>query len=111
MNQDVGKCTNFSSCKLAYRNEQITSVTKGFRCPECGSALEPLGPKKQAPYLLYALGGVGAVLLVAIGAIFWTLKRDHSVIKVVDAPPAATVEPFFSPPATIPEPSFHRCKR
>jgi outer membrane protein OmpA-like peptidoglycan-associated protein len=100
MNQDVGKCTNFSSCKLAYRNEQITSVTKGFRCPECGSPLEPLSRKKQAPYLLYALAGVGAVLLVAIGAIFWTFKREQSLAKVVDAPSAASAEPFLSPTPT-----------
>jgi outer membrane protein OmpA-like peptidoglycan-associated protein len=100
MKQDVGKCTNFSSCKLAYRNEQIRSVTKGFRCPECGSPLEPLGRKKEAPYLLYALAGVGAVMLVAIGAIFWTLKREQSPGKVVDASSAGSAEPFLSPSPT-----------
>ena len=99
MKQDVGKCTNFSSCKLAYRNEQIRSVTKGFRCPECGSPLEPLGRKKQAYYLLYAFAGVGAVLLVAIGAIFWTFKRQQSLGKVVDASSAVSAEPFLSPTA------------
>jgi outer membrane protein OmpA-like peptidoglycan-associated protein len=106
MRQNVGKCTNFSSCKLAYRNEQITTITKDFRCPECGSPLEPLRPKKQAPYLLYALAGVGAVLLLAIGAIFWTFKRDQSPITVVQALPTATPEPSSSPPPTAtPEPS------
>jgi outer membrane protein OmpA-like peptidoglycan-associated protein len=100
MKQDLGKCTNFSSCKLAYRNEQIRSVTKGFRCPECGSPLEPLGLKKQAPYLLYALTGVGTVLLVAIGAIFWTFQRPPSLGKVVDASSAASAERFLSPTPT-----------
>jgi outer membrane protein OmpA-like peptidoglycan-associated protein len=104
MKQDVGKCTNFSSCKLAYRNEQIRSVTKGFRCPECGSPLESLGGQKQAPYLLYALVGVGAVLMVAIGAIFWTFKTEQSRAKVVDASPPGTSEPSPSPTAS-PEPS------
>jgi outer membrane protein OmpA-like peptidoglycan-associated protein len=106
MKQDVGKCTNFSGCKLAYRNEQIRSVTKEFRCPECGSPLEPLGRRKQAPYLLYALAGVGAVLLLAIGAIIWTFRPGQSPGKVVYASPAARAEPFLSPtPTEIPNPS------
>ena len=46
MAQRIGKCTNYSGCKLAYRNEKITVVTKEFRCPECGSPLESLGPKR-----------------------------------------------------------------
>jgi ABC transport system ATP-binding/permease protein len=83
---------------LAYRNEQIKTVKKDFCCPECGSPLEPLSPKKQMPYLLYALAGAGAVLLLAIGAILWTFKWDHSLISVVQAPPSATPEPFFSTP-------------
>jgi outer membrane protein OmpA-like peptidoglycan-associated protein len=106
MKQDVGKCTNFSSCKLAYRNEQIRSVTKGFRCPECGSPLEPIGRQKQAPYLLYALAGVGAVLLVAIGAILWTFRTEQSHGKVVDGPSPGSAEPSLSPTPTVtPDPS------
>jgi outer membrane protein OmpA-like peptidoglycan-associated protein len=106
MRQRVGKCTNFSSCKLAYRNEQITTVTKDFRCPECGLPLEPVSPKKQTPYLLYTSAGVGAVLLLAIGAILWTFKWDHSLVSVVQAPPSATPEPLFSTPLPTATPEF-----
>jgi len=102
MRQRVGKCTNYSSCQLAFRNEKITVVTKDFRCPECGSPLEPLSPKKQTPYLLYVLAGVGAVLLLAIGAILWTFTQHHPPIPVVQTPPTATPEPLLSiPPPTV----------
>src|SRR5689334_2243429 len=102
MAQRVGKCTNYSGCKLAYRNEKITVVTKDFRCPECGSPLEPVGPKKTAPYTLYVLIGVGAVLLFAVGAIIWTLTSSpHSRVVLVQESPTPTV----TPSATTPEPT------
>jgi outer membrane protein OmpA-like peptidoglycan-associated protein len=120
MAQRVGKCTNYSGCKLAYRNEKITVVTKDFRCPECGSPLEPVGPKKGAPYTLYVLIGVGAVLLFAVGAIIWTLTnspRPHVMLvqespapvatPTVAAPtptPSAVAAAPETPPATTPEP-------
>jgi len=34
MTKRIGKCTNYSSCKLAYQNEQINVVSKEFRCPD-----------------------------------------------------------------------------
>ena len=74
MAQRIGKCTNYSGCKLAYRNEKITVVTKDFRCPECGSPLEPVGPKRGVSPVLVLSIGVAAVLILAIGAILWTLS-------------------------------------
>ena len=68
-----GRCTNYSGCKLAYRNEEIRVVTKDFRCPECGSPLEPFDYGRQR-LGLHLLGiGVVAVLLFAVAAIVWTL--------------------------------------
>jgi YARHG domain len=66
MIQRIGKCTNYSGCKLAYRNEKCTVVTKEFRCPECGLPLESVDSKKEAPFMLYAVGGTVAVLLLAV---------------------------------------------
>lgn len=106
MAQRVGKCTNYSGCKLAYRNEKITVVTKDFRCPECGSPLEPVGPKKGTPYTLYVLIGVGAVLVFAVGAIIWTLTnspRPHVVL--VQESPTPAVTPTAAAPTPVLTPS------
>ncbi|MBV8140932.1 MAG: hypothetical protein JOZ60_02685 [Verrucomicrobia bacterium] len=73
MAQRIGKCTNYSGCKLAYRNEKITVVTKEFRCPECGSPLESLGPKRTVSPTLILSIGVAIVLLLAVGAILWAI--------------------------------------
>jgi hypothetical protein len=85
MAQRIGKCTNYSGCKLAYRNEKITVVTKEFRCPECGSPLESLGPKRGLSPTLVLSIGVAIVLLLAVGAILWTLgnssKRQTDVVE------------------------------
>ena len=117
MAQRVGKCTNYSGCKLAYRNEKITVVTKDFRCPECGSALEPIGPPKRSSYTLIISICVAAVLLLAIGAILWTLsapqKRHPVVVELTGTPtPMATTvetpEPTPTPtpiPTPIPSPT------
>jgi outer membrane protein OmpA-like peptidoglycan-associated protein len=111
MAQRIGKCTNYSGCKLAYRNEKITVVTKEFRCPECGSPLESLGPKRSlSPTLILSIG-VGIVLLLAIGAILWTLgnsaKRQTEVVELSPTPsptPVATPTPTPVPTPT-PTPS------
>ena len=113
MAQRVGKCTNYSGCKLAYRNEKITVVTKDFRCPECGSALEPIGPPKRSSYTLIISICVAAVLLLAIGAILWTLsapqKRHPVVVELTGTPtPMATTVETPEPTATptpIPTPT------
>ena len=108
MAQQIGKCTNYSGCKLAYRNEQIIVVTKEFRCPECGSPLEPVGRKKDLTWVLFVIIGVVAVLLLAIGAIFWTFTHGRVRGGVVDEPtptPIATPLPTVTPePTVIPTP-------
>jgi outer membrane protein OmpA-like peptidoglycan-associated protein len=115
MAQRIGKCTNYSGCKLAYRNEKITVVTKEFRCPECGSPLEPVGPKRSlSPTLILSIG-VAIVLLLAVGAILWTLggspKRQTEVVELSPTPsptPPPTPTPTPSPtstPTPIPSPS------
>ncbi|MBV9999810.1 MAG: YARHG domain-containing protein [Verrucomicrobia bacterium] len=78
MIERVGKCTNYSGCKLAYRNEKCTVGSKAFRCPECGLALEPAGSEKAAPHLLYIMGGSAAVVLLAASAVACTLWNPAS---------------------------------
>jgi outer membrane protein OmpA-like peptidoglycan-associated protein len=113
MAQRIGKCTNYSGCKLAYRNEKITVVTKEFRCPECGSPLESLGPKRGlSPTLILSIG-VAIVLLLAVGAILWTLgnssKRQTEVVELSPTPsptPAPTSTPAATPtPTETPSPT------
>jgi outer membrane protein OmpA-like peptidoglycan-associated protein len=117
MAQRIGKCTNYSGCKLAYRNEKIAVVTKEFRCPECGSPLESLGPKRSLSPTLVLSIGVAIVLLLAVGAILWTLgnsaKRPTEVVELSPTPtpsPTPTLTPSPTPtPSPIstptPEPS------
>src|SRR5271157_547704 len=91
MAQRIGKCTNFSGCKLAYRNEKITVVTKDFRCPECGSPLESLGPRRTVSPILVLSIGVATVLILAIAAILWTLSNSPKrVTEVVELTPTPT---------------------
>jgi outer membrane protein OmpA-like peptidoglycan-associated protein len=111
MAQTVGKCTNYSGCTLAYRNEKIVVVTKDFHCPECGSQLETIGPKEKPSYLWIVFACVGAVLLLAIGAIIWTLlsppQRHAKGPLELPPTPAPTVAPTPTPvptPAPTPTP-------
>ncbi len=107
MAQRIGKCTNYSGCKLAYRNEKITVVTKEFRCPECGSPLESLGPKRSLSPTLVLSIGVAIVLLLAVGAILWTLgsspKRRTEVVEF-RRPRSPSPTPTLTPSPT-PTPS------
>ena len=111
MAQTVGKCTNYSGCTLAYRNEKIVVVTKDFHCPECGSQLETIGPKEKPSYLWIVFTCVGAVLLLAIGAVIWTLlsppQRHAKGTLELPPTPAPTVAPTPTPvptPASTPTP-------
>jgi hypothetical protein len=113
MAQRIGKCTNYSGCKLAYRNEKITVVTKDFRCPECGSPLETLGPKRTVSPVLVLSIGVATVLILAVAAILWTLSSSRSrVTQVVELTPTPTPAPTDTPtppptptPASTPTPN------
>jgi outer membrane protein OmpA-like peptidoglycan-associated protein len=103
MTQRIGKCTNYSGCKLAYRNEKITVVTKEFRCPECGSALESLGPKRNLSPTLILTIGVAIVLLLAVGAVLWTLgssSRSHTEVLLESPTPSPTPAPTSTPTPT-----------
>jgi outer membrane protein OmpA-like peptidoglycan-associated protein len=103
MTQRIGKCTNYSGCKLAYRNEKITVVTKEFRCPECGSALESLGPKRNLSPTLILTIGVAIVLLLAVGAVLWTLgssSRSHTEVVLESPTPSPTPAPTSTPTPT-----------
>ena len=111
MAQTVGKCTNYSNCTLAYRNEKIVVVTKDFHCPECGSQHETIGPKEKPSYLWIVFACVGAVLLLAIGAVIWTLlsppQRHAKGTLELPPTPAPTVAPTPTPaptPASTPTP-------
>jgi outer membrane protein OmpA-like peptidoglycan-associated protein len=108
MAQRIGKCTNYSGCKLAYRNEKITVVTKDFRCPECGSPLESVGPKRTVSPILVLSIGVATVLILAIAAILWTLSSSPKrVTEVVELTPTSTSTPTPAPTATpTPTPSL-----
>jgi outer membrane protein OmpA-like peptidoglycan-associated protein len=109
MAQRVGKCTNYSGCKLAYRNEKITVVTKEFRCPECGSPLESIAPRRTLSPILILSIGVATVLLLAIGAILWTLggsaKRQDVVIQEATPTPTPQPTPTPAPVETPPTPT------
>ncbi|MBV8101774.1 MAG: OmpA family protein [Verrucomicrobia bacterium] len=101
MAKRIGKCTNYSGCKLAYRNEQINVVTKEFRCPECGSPLEPVGRKKDSSLATFLIAGVAVVLLLAIGAIVWTLMRAPSGrVLIVSSTPTPVQSPTPTPTPT-----------
>ncbi len=103
MAQRIGKCTNYSGCKLAYRNEKIVVVTKDFRCPECGSPLESVGPKRTISPVLVLSIGVATVLILAIAAILWTLSSSRKpVTQVVELSPTPTPTPV---PTAAPTPT------
>ncbi|MBV9876254.1 MAG: hypothetical protein JO025_16115 [Verrucomicrobia bacterium] len=111
MAKRIGKCTNYSGCKLAYRNEQINVVTKEFRCPECGSPLEPVGPKRDSPLMAIVIISVAVVLVLAVGAIVWTLMRPGSrtttIVQLSPTPsPVETPTPTPTPsPTATPTPT------
>ena len=112
-----GRCTNYSGCKLAYRKEEIQIVTMEFCCPECGSPLEPLVPKKRVPFAAIASIAVAMLLLLFTSATLWILAGSHrGVVVPTDPAPTATPAPvstpadFFPPipestPNATPEPS------
>jgi outer membrane protein OmpA-like peptidoglycan-associated protein len=111
MAQRIGKCTNYSGCKLAYRNEKITVVTKEFRCPECGSPLESIAPRRTLSPILVLSIGVATVLLLAVGAILWTFwGTTRPPVPIVPEPtstptPEPTATPTPTPVETPPTPS------
>jgi outer membrane protein OmpA-like peptidoglycan-associated protein len=104
MAQRVGKCTNYSGCKLAYRKEEIKVVTKGFHCPECGSSLEPGGPKEGTSLISAISIGGAALLLLTTGVIVCALanspKRRVVLGDPMSTPTLTPVTPPTPPPIT-----------
>lgn len=109
MAKRIGKCTNYSGCKLAYRNEQINVVTKEFRCPECGSPLEPVGQKRDSSLPTVLIVGVAAVLLLAIIAIVWVMMSSShggKIVTISTPTPVQTPTPTPTPtPTQAPTPT------
>jgi outer membrane protein OmpA-like peptidoglycan-associated protein len=106
MARRVGKCTNYSGCKLAYRNEKISAETKDFRCPECGDRLESIEPRKRSSSTLVVGMGVAAILLAA-GVILWNMRApgdgQHELI-VVQTPTPTAAPTLVSTPTLSPTP-------
>ncbi|HEY5893234.1 MAG TPA: OmpA family protein [Chthoniobacterales bacterium] len=97
----IGKCTNYSGCKLAYRNEKISVVTKDFRCPECGSPLESIDAPKSSSLIWVVAGGVFIFLLLAIFAVVWTLFRPKPKPRLPSPSPTPIVTPTAVPSPTV----------
>lgn len=95
----IGKCTNYSGCKLAYRNEKISVVAKDFRCPECGSPLESLDAAKRSP-LIWVVAAVVVFLLLAIFAVVWALFRQKPEPRLPALAATPIVTPAVNPPPT-----------
>jgi len=111
----TGKCTNYSGCKLAYRNERITVITKNFVCPECGSPLEKVSGRPRSSGVWLLALGVLIVLGVAIAVVLrtrWEVSMYPSPEVVVASPtptppptPAPTPVPTPTPPPPTPPPA------
>lgn len=102
----TGKCTNYTKCTIAYRNQPL-DVSGDFVCPECGQPLHEIGQaKKAAPKQVPMIAG-GVVLLIVLVSVFFIARRPskHSEQPTVMATPEsvpATPEP--APPSTTPLP-------
>jgi outer membrane protein OmpA-like peptidoglycan-associated protein len=102
----TGKCTNYTKCTIAYRNQPIP-VSGDFVCPECGQPLHEIGQaKKPAPKLVPIIAG-GAALLIALIIIFSIARRPSKPLKqptVIVTPETAPATPEQAPPSTVPLP-------
>jgi outer membrane protein OmpA-like peptidoglycan-associated protein len=104
MAETTGKCTNFASCTLAYRNEPIP-YTGNPVCPECGQPLTTRAASKGPSPTLLIAGGAGALILLA-GGLYFAFSRPKTPpapIKIVEHTEDATPAP--SAPAPEPEPA------
>src|SRR5688572_2798836 len=98
----TGKCSNYTKCTIAYRNEPISGGAT-FACPECGQPLTEIssgsGTAKK-PNLL--IGGAVAGVVVLGLAIFFLGKGS----KEPTPEPTATAEVSTPEPTPAqPEPS------
>src|SRR5271165_368316 len=119
MTQRIGTCTNYSVCKLANQNEKISVATNDFRCPECGSPLEPVGRKKDSSLTTVLILGVAIVLLLTIGANLINSRRlnrsqeivtesqEIAALSVQSDPPGASILLDGKPPQAPPNTFTH----
>jgi len=108
MSERTGKCTNYTTCTVAYRNQPI-AVAGEFVCPECGVPLQEIGGAKRPglPAKTWAIiGSVGALVLIL--ALVFTLSRDGDEGATTKNPPPAedtTPTPLSTPaPVVTPQP-------
>jgi len=100
MAETFGKCTNFASCTLAYRNEPI-AYSGNPVCPECGQPLKTgAGGKGPSPMLLI-VGAVGLILLLGGGGFFFFSRHSQ---KTASTTPVHTEETPATPSPATPEP-------
>ncbi len=106
MRSRLGKCTNYSGCKLAYRNEAIVVVTRDFVCPECGSHLERPATRGSSNGMGILIAGVLIVLVLAVGALLWVVLSGRKTEAYNPAPPSLVAAPTPTPtPIPTPRPT------
>jgi len=86
----TGKCTNYASCLLACRMENISVAEDApFICPECKQPLIKGGGKPMAiPALI--LGGISLLVLMGAGAVYYQVRNYRS-----QQPPAGQIGSSF----------------
>jgi outer membrane protein OmpA-like peptidoglycan-associated protein len=102
MTPQIGKCTNYAACKLAYRNEKIIVHTKEFRCPECGSPLENVKSNRHSYGFPAIMISIMILVIIIIGGMVWT--NWYSMDRVHEPAPAPLPTPEPTPLPT-PEPT------
>jgi outer membrane protein OmpA-like peptidoglycan-associated protein len=101
MAQRTGKCTNYTKCTTAYRNQPI-AVTGDLVCPECGQPLQEITQKSAPPMRMPLIAGGAVALLAIIGLIVFFSNR-HTPPPPPATPGTAQVTPSTPEPAP-PEP-------
>ena len=104
MGQQTGKCTNYASCKLAYRNEKIVVHTKEFRCPECGGPLESIKSNRRSYGFPAILISIMILVIIIVGEMVWT--NWYSIEQVRKPAPVPMPIPAPTPvPTPVPTPA------
>ena len=103
MAETTGKCTNFASCTLAYRNEPIPYAGNPV-CPECGQPLTTTTATKGLSPSLLISGGAGVLVLLA-GLFFGFSHQKSPPPQPTASQPSVEAPASPSTPAPAPEPS------
>lgn len=85
MAKRIGKCINYATCELAYRNSDI-ETEKNFVCPECGQPLREVAGRaveseKTSLWALIFKGSLLGLLLLAGGGTFVVIKLYDGDVK------------------------------